>query len=245
MRTVKIVLGFQGTRYEGWQSQRNGKTLQEIFEKVLTRIFGRETPIVGSSRTDSGVHALGFAAHFKVKSALPDAKIKQALNFYLPQDIVVFSAKTVGAKFHARFSAKHKLYRYSIWNDPTRPLFEAPFVLWHPKKLNVAQMKKAARCLVGKHDFSAFCDKGGDERHSYVRNIRSLQIKRAGKSIHIDISANGFLRHMVRILVGTLLEVGRGRTKPEAVRAALQSKDRAQAGPTAKALGLTLVRVTY
>jgi tRNA pseudouridine38-40 synthase len=245
LRTVKIVLGFQGTRYEGWQSQRNGKTLQEVFEKVLTRIFGHDTPIVGSSRTDSGVHALAFAAHFRAQSKLPDAKIKQALNFYLPPDIVVFSAKSVGAKFHARFSAKHKLYRYSIWNDPTRPLFEAPFVLWHPKKLNVSNMKKAAKALVGRHDFSAFCDKGGDERHSYVRKIRSLKITRSGKQIHIDISANGFLRHMVRILAGTLLEVGRGKMKPEAVRAALHSKDRAQAGPTAKALGLTLIRVTF
>lgn len=245
MRTVKIVLGFQGTRYEGWQSQRNGKTLQEVFEKVLTRLFGKETPIVGSSRTDSGVHALAFVAHFKTQSKLPDDKIKQALNYYLPPDIVVFSAKAVGAKFHARFSAKHKLYRYSIWNDPTRPLFEAPFVLWYPKKLSVPKMKKAARALVGRHDFSAFCDKGGDERHSYVRRVRSLKVSRDKKLIHIDISANGFLRHMVRIIAGTLLEVGRGKMKPESVRLALQSKDRAQAGPTAKALGLTLIRVTY
>ena len=139
MRTVKLVIGFQGTRFEGWQSQRKNNTLQEIFERVLTGIFKAKTPIVGSSRTDSGVHARGFVACFHTQSKLPDAKIQTALNFYLPKDILVLSAKTVHPGFHARYHAKSKVYQYDIWNSRTRPLFEEPFVLWHPQELDVRQ----------------------------------------------------------------------------------------------------------
>lgn len=199
---------------------------------------------MSSSRTDSGVHALGLVAHFRTESRLPDAKLKEALNYYLPSDVLVHSAKTVSADFHARYSAKSKIYRYTIWNDKTRPLFEAPFVLWHPRKLDTAAMKRASLFFLGRHDFRAFMD-GQDDKKSFVRTIKRLSIQKKSKHIVITIEADGFLRHMVRVIVGTLIEVGRGKLEPQAIAGIVASKDRKKAGPTAKAHGLTLVRVRY
>lgn len=244
LRTVKLVLGFDGTRYEGWQSQLNGKTLQEVFEKILKKIFGAATPVTGSSRTDSGVHAKGFVAHFKTHSKLGDKDIQKALNFYLPKDVVVFSVKTVHSAFHARFDAKSKIYQYEIWNGPTRPLFEAPYVLFYPQRLDLKAMKRAAALFKGKHDFSAFCTLESADKNA-VRTIKRISVLKDKELIRILIEADGFLRYMVRVIVGTLLEVGRGKIKPETVRAALKSKDRKLAGPTAKARGLTLINVRY
>lgn len=243
-RTIKLVLGFDGSRYEGWQSQRTEKTVQEVFEKILGKIFGEATPIIGSSRTDSGVHALGMAAHFKTSSALGDREIKKALNFYLPKDIVVFSAKTVKPDFHARFHAKSKLYRYDIWNSSTRPLFETPYVLWYPYTLNAKLMSRAARPLKGKHDFRAFCSNDEPEKN-YVRTMKKISVVKDKNRIRVTIQADGFLKYMVRIIVGTLIEVGRGKMKPDDVRQILRSRDRKKAGPTARPYGLTLVKVTY
>jgi tRNA pseudouridine38-40 synthase len=243
-RTIRLVIGYQGTRYEGWQSQRKDRTVQELLEKALARILKEKTNLHGSSRTDSGVHALGLVAHFKTHSLLPDMTLKKAINYYLPPDVLVRSAKTVAPEFHARYLAKGKLYRYDIWNSPTRPLFEAPFVLWHPSPLDVGRMRRAARVLIGKHDFSAFKDQG-DEKTTYVRTLRRFTIRKKGPLVRIEVIGDGFLRHMVRILVGTLLEVGRKKLSPEDVSAILRSKDRSQAGPTAKPHGLTLVKVFY
>jgi tRNA pseudouridine38-40 synthase len=244
VRTVKLVIGFQGTRYEGWQSQKKGNTVQEIFEKFLKKILKEETDLISSSRTDSGVHALGLVAHFKTKSALPDQRIKEALNFYLPKDILVHSAKTMPADFHARYHAKSKLYRYDIWNRPTRPLFESPFVLWYPYPLDVKRMKEAAVHFKGKHDFSSLQDKG-DEKKNFVRTIKRLSIRKEIGVIRIEVEADGYLRHMVRVLVGTLMEAGRKKISPKNISQILRSKDRSQAGPTAKPHGLMLVKVKY
>ena len=244
MRTVKLTIAFDGTRYEGWQSQKKENTLQEIFEKVLARILGEKTAVISSSRTDSGVHALGLVAHFRTKSALPDPKIKDALNFYLPRDILVRSAQTARPGFHARYHAKSKVYRYSIWMSRTRPLFEAAHVLWLPHRLDLRRMRKAAAHFIGRRDFSAFRD-SGDEKVSYVRTVKRLAIRRKKELVQIDIEADGFLRHMVRIVVGTLMEAGKGKLKPEAIPSILKSKDRKKAGPTAKAMGLMLLRVKY
>jgi tRNA pseudouridine38-40 synthase len=245
VRTIKLVIGFQGTHYEGWQSQRKGRTVQEFVEKALRQILKTKTHVAGSSRTDSGVHALGFAASFRTKSRMPDAVIKRALNFHLPGDIVIRSARTIHAGFHARFHARSKVYRYDIWNDPTRPLFEAPYVLWHPHRLDVGRMRHAARFLKGKHDFKAFQASGDDRRGGTVRTIRHIKITKKKELLRIEITGDGFLRQMIRIIVGTLLEAGRGKLPPERVREILLSKDRRKAGPTAKAHGLTLVRVSY
>ena len=245
MRTVRLLIAFQGTHYLGWQSQRNGKTLQELFETLLAKIFKEKINLHGSSRTDSGVHARGFVAHFKAPSALPDHKIKDALNFYLPQDVVVLSARTVADAFHARYHAKSKTYQYEIWNHRTRPVFDkAPFVLWVPTKLDVRAMRQAAKHLVGKHDFSAFRDSGDDER-SAVRNIKSLTILKNGNNISIKVNGDGFLKHMVRIIVGTLISVGRGKLPTKHTITLLKSKDRKKSGPAAKSQGLTLLQVRY
>lgn len=245
MRVIKLIIGFQGTRYEGWQSQRKDKTLQELFEKILLNIFKEKTHLISSSRTDSGVHALGLAAHFKTDSQLSDERVRQALNFYLPRDVVVQSAQTVSDTFHARFGAKSKVYRYDIWNSLTRPLFEAPFVLWAPHTLDTAHMAQAARHLKGRHDFSAFCANPDKDERSPVRTIKKIAVKKNKERIRIEIEGDGFLRYMVRIIVGTLLEVGYGKISPSRIRQILKSRDRAKAGPTAKALGLTLVKVKY
>ena len=244
-RIVKLIIGFQGTRYEGWQSQRKDKTLQELFEKILLKIFKEKIHLTSSSRTDSGVHALGLAAHFKVHSKLSDERIQQALNFYLPPDVVVQSAQTVPDAFHARFGAKSKQYRYDIWNSATRPLFEAPFVLWVPHKLDAVAMTQAASFFKGRHDFSAFQADGGEENRNAVRTITKITVKKTRERIRIDIEGDGFLRYMVRIIVGTLLEVGRRKITPSKIRQILKSRDRSKAGPTVKALGLTLVKVKY
>ena len=243
-RIVKLVIGFDGTRYEGWQNQRKGRTVQEIFEKSLLKIFREPTSIVSSSRTDSGVHAAGLAAHFRTGSRLPDAKVKEALNYYLPRDILVHSARTQSADFHARYSAKSKVYRYSIWNSKTRPLFEAPYVLWHPGKLDVGAIRRAAEFFRGRHDFRAFMD-GKDEKKSFVRMIRRLSVQKKHPLIRITVEADGFLRHMVRVIVGTLIEAGRRKLNPNTVRDILKSKDRKKAGSTAKPCGLTLLKVRY
>lgn len=244
MRTVRLTVAFDGTRYEGWQSQRRGKTLQETIERTLERLFGKRTDLISSSRTDSGVHALGLVAHFKTSSALSDSTIRKALNFHLPGDILVLSARTAPDGFHARYSAVSKTYRYDLWNSATRPLREAPYAWWYPHRLDLPSMRQAARHLTGEHDFAAFRDKGEEDK-STVRRIHRITLKRHGKLLRIEITGSGFLRHMVRIIVGTLIEVGRGKMTPSRVAAILQSRDRSLAGPTAKPHGLTLVSVRY
>jgi tRNA pseudouridine38-40 synthase len=240
-----IRIAFQGTRYEGWQSQKNGKTLQEIFEKHLARILQEKTDLVSSSRTDSGVHARGMVAHFRTKSKLPDVKLRDALNYYLPQDVVVLSTQTAPASFHARYDAKYKIYEYVIWNSRTRPTYDlAPFSLWYTRKLDIFKMRKTVRYFLGKHDFSAFRDSGDEEKNA-VRNIHSILIRKSGPRVSIQIRANGFLRHMVRVIVGTLIEVGRGKLPISHVKLIVESKNRKKAGPTAKPQGLTLLKVSY
>ncbi len=244
MRTVRLLIAFQGTRYEGWQSQKKGSTVQEIFEKHLRRICKEPVTVIGCSRTDSGVHARGFVAHFKTTSALPDPKIKAALNFYLPKDIAVQNAKTVSADFHARFHAKSKIYVYQIYNHPTRPVFEEPYVYWYPFELDVPGMKKAAAFFKGRHDFAAFRD-GDREMKTTVRTIKKITVSKKKDILEIAVEGDGFLMHMVRIIVGTLIWVGQGKLAPSKIPSILHAKKRAVAGPTAKAQGLTLLSVKY
>ena len=245
MRTVRLLIAFQGTRYDGWQSQRTGRTLQEVFEKHLARILKEKIDLISSSRTDAGVHARGMAAHFGTRAKLPDAKIKNALNYYLPQDVVVLAARTVSSKFHARYSAKSKTYEYLVWNSRTRPAYDlAPYCLWFPSPLDVGNMRKASKYLLGKHDFSAFRDSGDDERNP-VRTIHSIRIRKDGPKVSIQVRADGFLRHMVRIIAGTLLDVGRGKLLIQHIESNRTAKDRKKTGPTAKPHGLTLLKVQY
>ncbi len=245
MRTVKLVIAFAGTHYSGWQSQRTGKTLQEVLEAQLARILKEKVNLHGSSRTDAGVHARGLVAHFKTKNPLPESKIQHALNFYLPRDIVVLSAKNVREDFHARFDAKCKTYEYRIWNHRIRPVYDlAPYVLWMPHRLNVAAMRQAAKYLLGKHDFNAFRDSGEEEKRT-VRHLKRCHITREGHLVRLTFTADAFLKHMIRVLTGTLMAVGQGKLTKWDIITLLKSKDRKKAGPTVKAHGLTLLTVSY
>lgn len=239
-----MLVAYAGTRYEGWQSQRKGNTVQEHIERALARLAGAKVNVLGSSRTDSGVHAEGLVAHFKADIDMAPARLRQALNHLLPPDIQVRVIRIAPEGFHARYGARSKVYRYQIWTGRERPLFEAPYWLWYHGQLDIPAMRQAARRLVGKHDFAAFKD-SGDEKKSTVRTVKALRIRKEAQKVIIRIEADGFLTHMVRIIVGTLIDVGRGRKAPADIDRILLSKDRRQAGPTSKALGLFLEKVRY
>ena len=245
MRVVKAVVAYDGTSFRGWQVQANGVTVQAVLEKALHKIHGRPIKVTAASRTDSGVHAEGQVVSFSSDSRLTDAKLQTALNFNLPATVVVASLASLGSKaFHARFDAKGKLYRYRVYTGRSKPLFDRDRVLWLPHRLDVAAMRRAARLLTGRHDFTAFSTPDG-RRGSKVRNLRSIVLRKAGPYLDIEVRADGFLYNMVRVIVGTLLHVGFGKLKPADVRRIFASKDRRRAGPTADPKGLSLIKVYY
>jgi tRNA pseudouridine38-40 synthase len=244
MRTLKLTLQYDGTDYAGWQRQPNGVSVQELVERALEPIEGHPVTVVGAGRTDAGVHALAQVASVDIESGIETAAIGRALNATLPADVRVTAAEEAPAGFNARFSATGKAYEYRIWTGPFVPPFERRYV-WHvPQPLDIDRMREAAASLVGTHDFSAFRAAGSDVATS-ERTIHDLRIAADGARVTISVSGNGFLRHMVRSIAGTLVEVGLGRRPAPSVSAALASRERAQAGPTAPARGLFLVRVEY
>ena len=244
MRNIKLTIRYDGTNYSGWQSQKNGVAIQDVIEKAIAKITGSHSHLNGSGRTDAGVHALAQIANFKTRSKIPLKNLQMALNSCLPKDIVIYKAEEVPAKFDAQRSAKSKLYRYTIMNND----FMDPFLRYHAAKyffkLDIGRMKKAARSLVGTHDFRSFQAVDGVERNS-VRTVRRITIEKEGDLIYIDIEANGFLYNMVRNIVGTLVEVGRGKFRVESVKDILRMRDRRCSGPTMAAKGLRLVKVSY
>ncbi len=245
MRTIKLTLEYDGTNYQGWQVQPKGETIQGVIEEKLTQLTGEPVRVVGSGRTDAGVHALGQVAHFKTKSQLDLGTIQRALNSLLPPDILVRAAEEVEEAFHARRGAKSKIYEYRIWNRPLRSVF-CRLYAWHvPQKLDLREMRKAARCLVGEHDFSSFQSVGSPKRTAVRRVIRAEWKRNREGLLLFEIEANGFLKQMVRAIVGTLVEVGKGKLDSKGFERILESKDRKKAGPTAPALGLFLKEVTY
>jgi tRNA pseudouridine38-40 synthase len=244
MRTLKLTLQYDGTDYVGWQRQPNGTSIQELIERAIEPIEGRPVAVVGAGRTDAGVHALGQVASVQLESAIDAAALPRALNATLPEDVRVASAEETAPDFNARFSATGKVYVYRIWTGPFLPPFERRYV-WHvPSALDVERMREAARALVGAHDFSAFRAAGSDAVTS-ERTIRQLQIDVDHERVTVTVAGDGFLRYMVRAIVGTLVEVGQGRRSVDDVTATLASRDRSQAGPTAPAKGLVLVKVEY
>ena len=244
MRNLRLDICYDGTRYRGWQ-RLPGKddTIQGKLETALSRILGEPIEISGSGRTDAGVHALGQVANFHCESAMPAEEILQNLRRYLPEDIGIYSCRDVSPRFHARLNAKEKTYRYRIWNSDKPCVFERRFVSVMPEKLDVGAMEKAAEYLCGEHDFSAFCG-NAKMKKSTVRFIRSIEIRREGEELQLLFTGNGFLHNMVRILVGTLVEVGRGERKPESVPELFGGK-RAEAGFLAPGQGLCLMEVQY
>jgi len=251
MKNVKIEIEYDGTNYNGWQIQqrrpdsiRTEKTIQGVIERVLSGILQEEIKISGSGRTDSGVHAVGQIANFKTKSKMPMAVMQRALNSLLPKDIVIVDIEEAGLNFHARFDALSKIYRYQILNRAYSTAFDRLYQLHVPYKLDVKLMAREARVLIGRKDFKSFQAADKRERNS-VRNIKRLSVRKDGTLINIDIEANGFLYNMVRNIVGTLIEAGRGKFAPGSMRKILLARDRTKAGPTAPAKGLSLMRVKY
>ncbi|MBI4390142.1 MAG: tRNA pseudouridine(38-40) synthase TruA [Nitrospinae bacterium] len=245
MRKLKLVLEYDGSRYHGWQVQPNGVSIQEVLQKTVERITKQETCVIGSGRTDAGVHAEGQVAHFSTESNMTGRQFLKALNSLLPRDIVVSRVEEAAPDFDARRSAAGKKYRYTILNRDYPSAFAYSRSWYIPFSLDVEAMRQAARHLVGRHDFSAF-RAGNCEARSPVREILSLDIRReAGAFIVFEFEGNGFLKYMVRNIVGSLVEVGKGRMAPDRIREILESRDRTKAGPTAQPQGLCLVEVYY
>lgn len=242
----KLTVAYDGTGFAGWQRQKNGRTVQDTLEQALGKILGSKVNVVAASRTDSGVHAWGQAAHVKLRSSLPLATLHRALNALLPEDLLIRSIQVAHPKFHARYSAKSKWYRYRIWNRPDRPLFDRRFLLHVREPLDLPAMRQAARTLTGRRDFRAFHSepggvsgeassgrsRSGRPVASTVRTIRSLALRSHQGELRIDVKADGFLYHMVRRIVGTLIEIGKGKAPPAIA-------------PTAPAKGLCLMEVCY
>jgi tRNA pseudouridine38-40 synthase len=245
VRTIKLTIEYDGTNYLGWQVQPNGQTIQGVIQDCLKRLTGESSPLIGSGRTDAGVHALGQVAHFETKSKMDANTFQRALNGLLPEDIVIRRAEEVEAEFHARRSARSKVYEYRILNCTTPPAIDRQYIWYVPQKVNWDEMKKATHSLVGEHDFSAFRSVGSSTRSS-VRNILRADWKRDKEGLlRFEIEASGFLKQMVRAIVGTLVEVGREKISAQEFKRILESKDRKQAGPTAPAHGLFLKEVKY
>ncbi len=246
MRNIKLTIEYDGTDYCGWQTQNatRTKTIQQVIEAALVKVFQKKIRLIGSGRTDSGVHAYNQTANFKTDSRLSLAKVRSALNSYLPKDIVIKGVREVDGDFHARFRVKSKIYRYSILNAPVPSPFNRRYSLFVPCPLDLEKMKKAATYLKGRHNVKSFHRARGKQKN-FVRTIKKLEITRRNESIFFEIEAEGFLYHMVRIIVGTLLEVGRGRFRPGYVKEILRQKNRNLAGPTLPGRGLCLMEVKY
>ena len=245
---IRLVIAFDGTRYQGWQTQKSGQGVQELIEIALRKLFPQAGPVHGSSRTDAGVHALGLVAHVEIPRdqwRLSARKLVLALNAHLPEDIRILTAQRARADFHARFHASGKEYRYRIWNAPAmNPLLNR--FAWHvPRPLDVAAMRQAAAHFVGRHDFASFTSNPGYLRPDTVRTLQRCRVLRRGPEITILIEGDGFLYKMCRGIAGTLVQVGLHRITPAEIPEILRLKDRRVAGMTAPPEGLVLWRVHY
>lgn len=244
MKRVKLIVAYDGTNYCGWQIQQNGITVEEVLNRTISELVGEQIAVIGASRTDSGVHAMGNVAVFDTESRIPAEKMSFALNQRLPEDIRIQESCEVAPDWHPRYCDTRKTYEYRILNRrfaiPTQRLYSNFF--YYP--LDVAKMQEAADYLVGEHDFKSFCSTRTQVENT-VRTIYFLHVVKEGDMIRIQINGNGFLYNMVRIIVGTLLKVGTGLYPPEHVKEILEAKDRRLAGPKAEARGLTLMEIEY
>ncbi len=241
----KLTIQYDGSRYDGWQRQGNtGNTIQGKLEGVLSRLEGRAVEVQGAGRTDAGVHALGQVASVRLADGRQAEEILSYVNRYLPEDIAVTAAEPAPERFHARLSAKGKVYRYALRLGGVPDVFRRKYQYRLDGELDTAAMERAAAQLIGTHDFRAFSS-ARREKKSTVRTLRAIDVARSGPDLAITYEGDGFLYNMVRILTGTLLEVGQGTRRPEEMGAILASRSREAAGRTAPAQGLTLVEVKY
>lgn len=244
MRNIRLQISYDGTRYKGWQRLTGVEnTIQGKLEQTLSRILGEQIEISGSGRTDAGAHALCQIANFHCQSEMSCDEILSGLRRYLPDDIGIESCQEAAIRFHARLNCATKTYRYRVWNSERPCVFDRRFVYVMAQKLDVARMKKAAEYFLGEHDFSAFCA-NKKMKKSTLRRIDAIEIRRVGEEIVFSFTGNGFLYNMVRIMVGTLLEVGLNKREPDTIPTLFGAK-REQAGPLVPAQGLCLTEVTY
>ncbi len=244
MRNIKLTIEYDGKEFNGWQKQPNKLNIQGNLEKVISDITKEDIEIIGSGRTDAGVHALGQVANFKTNSNIPIEKFAIAINSRLKKSIVVKKAEEVPERFHSRYNCKKKTYRYVINNSETGSAIYRNLEYNIKIPLNVEKMQEAAKYFVGEHDFSAFKASGTSSKSS-VRTIYSAKVTKDGERIYIELTGNGFLYNMVRIISGTLVEVGLGKIKPEEIAEIIDSKNRQNAGKTLPPYGLYLVEVNY
>lgn len=241
---IKLTIEYDGTDYHGWQVQPNGRTIQEVLERAIETLLGAKVRLTGSGRTDAGVHALGQVTNFICDEEIDLKRFQKGLNALTPHDIVIKEAERVVESFDARRDCRSRVYQYRIWNHPWPSVFQRRFS-WHVHdRLNLRAMEKAVGFLDGEHDFASFQASGCEAVHS-VRRIFSNSLSREGESLIYTIEATAYLRHMVRNIVGTLVQVGRGERSPENLFKLLEARDRTRAGPTAPPQGLFLVEVKY
>lgn len=244
MKRVKLVVAYDGTNYHGWQVQDNGITIEEVLNRTISELVQEDIKVIGASRTDAGVHACGNVAVFDTESRIPGDKFSFALNQRLPEDIRIQESCEVDADFHPRYADTVKTYEYNILNRrfemPSKRLYAA--FCYYP--MDIERMNQAAVYLVGEHDFKSFCSAGAQVQTT-VRTIYAVNVTKEDDMVHIRITGNGFLYNMVRIIAGTLMQVGTGLMEPERVKEILEARDRSKAGPTAVAKGLTLVEIRY
>jgi tRNA pseudouridine38-40 synthase len=245
MRNIRLVVEYDGSAYCGWQRQINGPSIQQVLEECIGRITGEESRVIGSGRTDAGVHALGQVAHFRTVSSLAEGNLLMGINGLLPPDIAIRELSEVPLAFHARYDALSKTYLYRICNRPVRSAIERNYAwfVWEP--LDLGMIREAIPVFEGTHDFSSFCSTASDGSDR-VRTVLALSVERDPSGmIDISVEAHGFLRYMVRTIVGTLVGVGRGKRSPHEVAEILAAKDRRRAGVTAPPQGLFLKEVKY
>ena len=244
MRNIKLTIEYDGTSYGGWQKQKNNITIQQCIEEAIKLLTGEQVELIGSSRTDAGVHAKGMVANFITNSQIPADKFREAINTKLPDDIGIIKSEEVDRNFHSRYDSKGKTYCYTLVNRYEKVCIGRNYVYQVRDELNYNLMKEAAKYFLGKHDFKAFKTNGSSVKTS-VRTINGLELELKGDVIKIFVSADGFLYNMVRIIVGTLIEVGKGKIKPEDIESIIKNGDRSKAGPCVPPNGLVLEKVFY
>ena len=239
-----LTVSYDGTNYVGWQRQKNGLSVQQVLEEALEKLLGGPVRVTGASRTDAGVHALGQRAHLDSATGIPAEKLPFALNTMLPGDVRVLQGLRVPDSLHARFSVSGKTYRYQIHNSPHASALYRNLSAHVPVRLDERRMDEACRVLLGTHDFAAFAAAGGSAKTT-VRTITEIRVERMGEEVFLTVSGNAFLYNMVRIIAGTLIDIGHGKLPPESLQKALDTGDRLQLGVTAPPQGLTLMEVRY
>ena len=244
MRNIKLTIEYDGKDFNGWQKQPNKLNIQGEIERVIKEVTGEEVDLIASGRTDAGVHAIAQSANFKTNSNIPTEKIPIALNTKLKQSIRIKTAVEVDERFHSRYNCKQKTYRYIINNGETASALYRNMEYFIPEKLNVEKMQEAVKFFEGEHDFKGFKASGTSSKSS-VRKIYKTQVKKDGDRIIIELTGNGFLYNMVRIIAGTLVDVGLGKINPNDITEIIESKDRTRAGKTLPPQGLYLVKVEY